>query len=128
MRLFMVAMNSAPTAPVTPAMATTGSFFTSLSDQAAVAATKKPRTFSGGASVKMMRSSDYARTAPEARQGFPVFAVRLVIVIMAREPMGWRGSRQWFLIGCRADRNWLFAPRKSGIGFMAVEQHHIVTQ
>jgi hypothetical protein len=27
----MVAMNSAPTAPVTPAMATTGSFFTLLS-------------------------------------------------------------------------------------------------
>jgi hypothetical protein len=30
-RLFMVAMNSAPTAPVTPTMATTGSFFTWVS-------------------------------------------------------------------------------------------------
>ena len=30
-RLSMVAMNSAPTAPVTPAMATTGSFFTLVS-------------------------------------------------------------------------------------------------
>jgi hypothetical protein len=30
----------------------------------------------------MMRSFDYARTPPEARQGFAVFAVRLVIVIM----------------------------------------------
>jgi hypothetical protein len=31
----------------------------------------------------MMRSSGYARTPPEARQGFTVFAVRLVFVIMA---------------------------------------------
>jgi hypothetical protein len=46
-------------------------------------AIKKPRTFSGGASVQMMRSFDYARTAPEPPEGALVFAVRLVVVIMA---------------------------------------------
>src|SRR5229473_2762101 len=51
-------------------------------------AIKKPRTFSGGASVQMMRSSSYARKSPEARQGFAVFAVRLVFVIMARAYAG----------------------------------------
>ena len=51
-RLSMVAMNSAPTAPVTPAMATTGSSDTSLSIM--LQAIKKPRTFSGGASVRLM--------------------------------------------------------------------------
>jgi hypothetical protein len=78
-RLSMVAMNSAPTAPVTPAMATTGSFFTSALHRAI----KKPRTFSGGASVQMMRSSGYARTPPEAPEGFAVLLVRLVVVIMS---------------------------------------------
>ena len=74
-------MNSAPTAPVTPAMATTGSFFTlRLHFRADVQAIKKPRTFSGGASVQMMRSFNYARKSPEARQGLVVFAVRLVFV------------------------------------------------
>jgi hypothetical protein len=53
-------------------------------------AIKKPQTFSGGASVQMMRSSDYARTPPEARQGFAVFAVRLVFVIMAWTYAGFR--------------------------------------
>jgi hypothetical protein len=42
----------------------------------------------------MMRSSDYARTSPEARQGFAVFAVRLVFVVMARELMGGSDRRQ----------------------------------
>ena len=51
-------------------------------------AIKKPRTFSGGASVQMMRSSDYARKSPEAREGFAVFAVRLVLVVMARAYAG----------------------------------------
>ncbi|HEY3677889.1 MAG TPA: hypothetical protein VGL45_04155 [Bradyrhizobium sp.] len=46
-------------------------------------AIKKPRTFSGGASVQMMRSFDYARTAPEPPEGALVFAMRLVVVIMA---------------------------------------------
>jgi len=32
----------------------------------------------------MMRSFDYARTAPEPPEGALVFAVRLVVVIMAR--------------------------------------------
>ena len=43
---------------------------------------KKPRTFSGGASGSDMRSSTYARTPPEAPEAWPVFAVRLVFVIM----------------------------------------------
>jgi hypothetical protein len=47
-------------------------------------AIKKPRSFSGGASVQMMRSFDYARTPPEAPAGSVVFAVRLVIVVMGR--------------------------------------------
>jgi hypothetical protein len=47
-------------------------------------AIKKPRSFSGGASVQMMRSFDYARTAPEAPEDPLVFAVLLVVVIMAR--------------------------------------------
>jgi hypothetical protein len=57
---------------------------------------KKAPTFSGGASVKVMRSSDYARTAPEAREGFPVFVLRLEFV-MARELMGAAAWRQRFL-------------------------------
>jgi hypothetical protein len=32
----------------------------------------------------MMRSFDYARTAPDARQGFAVLVVRLVVVVMIR--------------------------------------------
>jgi hypothetical protein len=61
-------------------MATTGSFFTSLSLQAI----KKPRTFSGGASGSDDAIVPYARTPPEALKGLPVFAVRLVLVVMAR--------------------------------------------
>ena len=65
-RLSMVAMNSAPTAPVTPTMATTGSVVHgSVLHCMMLQTIKKPRTFSGGASVEMMRSFDYARTAPE---------------------------------------------------------------
>jgi hypothetical protein len=45
----------------------------------------------------MMRSSDYARTSPEARQGFAVFAVRLVRVSMAQEHMGGLDQRQRLL-------------------------------
>jgi hypothetical protein len=57
-------------------------------------AIKKPRTFSGGASVQMMRSFDYARKSPEARLGFAVFTVRLVVVCMARAYAGDFGRRQ----------------------------------
>src|SRR6266568_4463014 len=89
-RLSMVAMNSAPTAPVTPAMATTGLLFTGSLHQAI----KKPRTFSGGASVQMMRSSSYARTPPEAPEGFAVLVARLVVVIMARAYAGDFDRRQ----------------------------------
>jgi hypothetical protein len=45
----------------------------------------------------MMRSSVYARTSPEARQDFPVFAVRLVVVIMAGELMWGLDCRQRLL-------------------------------
>jgi hypothetical protein len=41
----------------------------------------------------MMRSSTYARTPPEALEGFPVFAVRLVFV-MARAYAGDFDQRQ----------------------------------
>jgi hypothetical protein len=34
-----------------------------------------------------MRSSDYARTLPEAQEGLPVFVVRFAVVIMARQPL-----------------------------------------
>src|SRR5207244_5315105 len=86
-RRSMVAMNSAPTAPVTPAMATTGSWLTGLSslvEHHGSQAIKKPRSFSGGASVQIMRSFDYARTAPEPPEGALVFAVALVEVVMVR--------------------------------------------
>jgi hypothetical protein len=53
-------------------------------------AIKKPRTFSGGTSVQMMRPFNYARTTPEAREGFPVFVV-VFAVIMARDHMGKAG-------------------------------------
>src|SRR6185369_13268402 len=86
-RLSLVAMNSAPTAPVTPAMATTGSWLTGLSslvEHHGLRAIKKPRSFSGGASVQIMRSFDYARTAPEPPEGALVFVVVLVEIVMAR--------------------------------------------
>jgi hypothetical protein len=51
-------------------------------------AMKKLRTFSGGASVQMMRSSGYARTPPEAPAGFAVLVVRLAVVIMGRSLWG----------------------------------------
>jgi hypothetical protein len=57
-------------------------------------AIKKPRTFSGGASVQIMRSFDYARTLPEAPEGFAVLVMRLVFVVMARELMGEAERRQ----------------------------------
>jgi hypothetical protein len=57
-------------------------------------AIKKPRSFSGGASVQMMRSFDYARTAPEPPKGALVFAVRLVVAFMARIYAAELGRRQ----------------------------------
>jgi hypothetical protein len=39
-----------------------------------------------------MRPFDYARTLPQARQGFAVFAVRFAFVIMARHSYGQFGS------------------------------------
>ena len=41
----------------------------------------------------MMRSFDYARTAPEAQEGFPVFVV-CARVIMAGDHMGGADRRQ----------------------------------
>jgi hypothetical protein len=77
-------------------MATTGLFFMLVSALCLtmLQAIKKPRTFSGGASVQMMRSSDYARTSPGARAGFAVLVVRLVVAIMARTYAGDFGRRQ----------------------------------
>ncbi len=42
----------------------------------------------------MMRSFDYARTAPEAQEGFPVFIVCFAIDIMAGDHMGSADRRQ----------------------------------
>jgi hypothetical protein len=39
-----------------------------------------------------MRSFDYARTAPEAREGFPVFVICFAVVIMGRDHMGKAGA------------------------------------
>src|SRR5207342_1409999 len=48
-------------------------------------ATKKPRTIRGaGLRVELMRSTDYARTPPEAPRGFSVLVVRLVVAVMVR--------------------------------------------
>ncbi|CCE05035.1 hypothetical protein BRAS3843_1260013 [Bradyrhizobium sp. STM 3843] len=95
LRRSMVAMNSAPTAPVTPTMATTGSFFTSLSP-VGIQAIKKPRTWhqAGLRFEDVAARFVYARTPPEARQGLVVFVVRLVAVNMARDHRGGRNRRQ----------------------------------
>jgi hypothetical protein len=61
-----------------------------------------------------MRSFNYARTPPEAPEGFAVFAVRLVVMIMARAYAGDFDRRQRF-----------FGPK---IGFNEVEQDANVTQ
>src|ERR1700749_1390185 len=79
-RLFKVAMNSAPTAPVTPAMATTG--FPSIFISNGIQAIKKPRTFLGGASDQMMRLFDYARTPPEPPKGLVLVVALVVALIM----------------------------------------------
>jgi hypothetical protein len=62
-------------------------------------ARKKPRSFSGGASVQIMRSFDYARTAPEPPEGALVFAVALVEVVMARTYAAESDRRQRVLGG-----------------------------
>src|SRR6266704_2472061 len=72
LRLSMVAMNSAPTAPVTPTMATTGSFVT-LAYPLGLQAIKKPRSFSGGASVQIdaiVRLRAHGSRAPRGCFGF----------------------------------------------------------
>ncbi|KRR18166.1 hypothetical protein CQ14_24875 [Bradyrhizobium lablabi] len=60
-------------------------------------AIKKPRSFSGGAAVWMMRSFDYARTAPQPPEGALVFAVALVEIVMARTYAAALGGRQRLL-------------------------------
>ena len=90
-RLSMVAMNSAPTAPVTPAMATTGS--SSLGSPSGDAqAIKKPRTFSGGASVRTMRSLTTRARLPKPRRASG-FRRGFHGVIMARNHMGGETGR-----------------------------------
>jgi hypothetical protein len=78
------------------------------------AGNKKAPTFSGGASVQIMRSSGYARTSPEAPEGFAVFAVRLVFFIMARAYAG--------------DFGWRQPGFGQKIGLNEVEQDLVVTQ
>src|SRR6185437_11080306 len=67
-------------------------------------AIKKPRSFSGGASVQIMRSFDYARTAPEPPEGALVFAVALVDVVMARTYAAALSGRQRALASCGLQR------------------------
>jgi hypothetical protein len=62
-------------------------------------AIKKPRSFSGGASVQMMRSFDYARTLPEPPEGALVFAVRLVVAFIVRTYAENFSRRQRLLAG-----------------------------
>jgi hypothetical protein len=61
----------------------------------------------------MMRSFDYARTPPEAPEGSVVFAVRLVVVIMAPAYAG--------------DFDWRQRPFERKIGLNEVEQDAVVT-
>jgi hypothetical protein len=61
-----------------------------------------------------MRSFDYARTPPEAPEGFSVLVVRLVFVIMARA-LCWR----------LGPASTVFGPK---IGLNEVEQDGVVTQ
>src|SRR5436190_4058265 len=116
-RLSMAAMNSAPTAPVTPAMATTGSFFTFGLHQAK----KSSRPLQAGASGSDDAIVRYARTPPEAPEGLPVFAVRLVFVIMARELMRGLDARQ-------PPSTYFRTTSQTGTGFNEVESGIVVTQ
>ena len=63
-------------------------------------AIKKPRTFSGGASVQMMRSQLYARTTPEAPRGLAGFrGAFCVSSSLGRQHMGGTGWRQRLSMG-----------------------------
>jgi hypothetical protein len=56
-------------------------------------ATKKPRTFAGGASGEDMRPLNYARTPPEPPKGLVVLVVVFAVSVMARTYAGeicWR--------------------------------------
>src|SRR5690349_15012995 len=55
---------------------------------------KKAPVLSGGASVQQMRSFDYARTSPKAREGFVVFLVVFATFVMARTYARRSGRRQ----------------------------------
>jgi hypothetical protein len=70
----------------------------------------------------MMRSSDYARTPPEAPEGLPVFVVSLVFVIMARELM-WSADRRQ-----RPSEIIFQSDATSKISFKKVELDVVVTQ
>src|SRR6185312_16263266 len=79
-------------------------------------AIKKPRSFSGGASVQMMRSFDYARTAPEPPEGALVFAVVLVENVMARTyAAGW--FRRQRVLGGKSVQ--------TGLNGMALSRHKL---
>src|SRR3569833_1256801 len=69
-------------------------------------AIKKPRSFSGGVSVRLFRSFDYARTAPEPPEGALVFVVVLVEIVMARTyAAGW--FRRQRVLGRKSVQNGL---------------------
>jgi hypothetical protein len=69
-----------------------------------------------------MRSFDYARTFPEAREGFAVFVVHFAVVIMAREPV-WT---DW--IGVNGFRTGFTRQEKAANRFNEVETWLKVTQ
>src|SRR6185437_2634008 len=83
-RLSMVAMNSAPTAPVTPTIATTGSLLTwlSIASDHAADSKKAPDQSRAGLRVKVCDGDGYVRTAPEPSEGFVVLVVRFADVGM----------------------------------------------
>src|ERR1043166_4721113 len=95
LRRSMVAMNSAPTAPVTPTIATTGSLLTFVLHSRVHAGNKKaPDLFEAGLRVKICDWSDYARTPPEPRQGLVVLVVVFAVSFMARTYAGGNCCRQ----------------------------------
>jgi hypothetical protein len=63
----------------------------------------------------------YARTPPEAPEGLPVFAVRLVFVVMARELMRGLDARQ-------PPSAYFRTSSQTGAGFNEVESGIVVTQ
>src|SRR5579872_1521615 len=101
-RLSRVAMNSAPTAPVTPAMATTGSLCTFVSLW--ILGNKKAPDHLARGFGSDDASFDYARTPPEPRG-----SLVLVVVLLAAKVMGgdlWARLGDWSIVFTRKSPNW----------------------